>query len=286
MDKIASIRGSVVQHGRLNSRVYVMRMNVNDACGLIPELERLAKKKGYGKICAKIPVTAWKEFESAGYITEAVVPGLFKNRTDGYFVAKYLSPVRRKSYRDRCLNWQRYPTADGGRHPGCSMRVEACTPLDAGEMGAVYRQVFESYPFPIQEPAYLRRMMKEDVLYFCVRVEGHLASLAAAEIDPKNRNCEMTDFATLPEFRRQGFARALLGHMEATVRRLGIHAAYTIARAASLGMNAVFKNSGYRYAGILKNNSHICGSIQSMTVWYKHLPVSPAPKERLSGPFP
>jgi hypothetical protein len=36
-------------------------------------------------------------------------------------------------------------------------------------------------------------------------------------------------------------------------------------------MNSVFGNCGYRYAGLLKNNSQICGSIQSMTVWYQRL---------------
>jgi lysine 2,3-aminomutase len=36
-------------------------------------------------------------------------------------------------------------------------------------------------------------------------------------------------------------------------------------------MNAVFRNRGYRYAGLLKSNSQISGGLQSMTVWYKHL---------------
>jgi hypothetical protein len=59
--------------------------------------------------------------------------------------------------------------------------------------------------------------------------------------------------------------------MDKKTRKLGIKTAYTIARAASHGMNSVFKNGGYTYSGLLKNNSQICGSIQSMTVWYKHL---------------
>jgi hypothetical protein len=67
------------------------------------------------------------------------------------------------------------------------------------------------------------------------------------------------------------FAGTLLSHMDKKACELGIKTAYTIARAASPGMNAVFQNSGYNYAGLLKNNSQICGSIQSMTVWYKHL---------------
>jgi ribosomal protein S18 acetylase RimI-like enzyme len=82
---------------------------------------------------------------------------------------------------------------------------------------------------------------------------------------------EMTDFATLPQWRGRGFAGRLLKHLHSRIRSLGIRTAYTIARAASHGMNSVFRKSGYHYAGVLKNNSQICGGIQSMTVWYKHL---------------
>ena len=81
----------------------------------------------------------------------------------------------------------------------------------------------------------------------------------------------MTDFATNPQSRGMGLAGILLRHMGDKTRKLGIKTAYTIARAESHGMNSVFKNSGYNYAGLLKNNTQICGSIQSMTVWYKHL---------------
>jgi len=95
--------------------------------------------------------------------------------------------------------------------------------------------------------------------------------LIATLDDMANQNAEMTDFATPSKLRGMGFAGMLLKHMDQQTRKLGIKTAYTIARAASHGMNSVFKNSGYNYAGLLKNNSQICGSIQSMTVWYKHL---------------
>ena len=138
-------------------------------------------------------------------------------------------------------------------------------------MSVIYRKVFKSYPFPIQKPTYLKRMMQEGVLYFCIRIEGRIAAIAAAEIDMVNQTAEMTDFATSPKFRGMGFAGMLLRHMDQQTGKLGIKTAYTIARAASHGMNSVFNNSGYNYAGLLENNSQICGRIQSMTVWYKHL---------------
>ena len=191
MDIIENIKGSVIQHGPHNKRIYLMRLNTDDPHGLIATLDDMALKNGYGKIFAKIPAPSWK--------------------------------------------------------------------------------AFKSYPFPIQKPTYLKRMIQEGVLYFCICIESRIAAIAAAEIDLDSKNAEMTDFATLPKWRGMGFAGMLLSHMDKKTRKLGIQTAYTIAKAASLGMNSVFKNSGYNYAGLLKNNSQICGSIQSMTVWYKHL---------------
>ena len=235
-----------------------MQLNTDSLDGLIATLDDTALKNGYGKIFAKIPAFSWEAFKSAGYIKEAVVPGLFAGKTDGFFIAKYFCARRQKATnlekQMRLVRQTGDESANNGHGSGSAIRdVVLCQPSDAAEMSAIYRRVFTSYPFPIQKPAYLKRMMREDVLYYCIRIE----------------NVEMTDFATLPEWRGMGFAGMLLSHMEGKARGLGIKTAYTIARAASNGMNFVFQNSGYHYSGLLKNNSQICGSIQSMTVWYK-----------------
>lgn len=79
----------------------------------------------------------------------------------------------------------------------------------------------------------------------------------------------MTDFATLPDWRGHGLAAPLLFHMENEIGKKGIKTAYTIARSASAGMNITFAKLGYCYAGRLKNNTNISGSIESMNIWYK-----------------
>jgi putative beta-lysine N-acetyltransferase len=98
---------------------------------------------------------------------------------------------------------------------------------------------------------------------------GSIAAVAAVEIDEGANNAEMTEFATLPQWRGMGLAGRLLRHMERKARGRGIKTTYTIARAASPGMNAVCKKNGYHCAGLLKNNTQIGGRIASMTVWYK-----------------
>jgi len=276
VDIFENIKGSVIHHGPHNNRIYLMRLNTDDTHGLIAALDDMALKNDYGKIFAKIPAPAWNAFKSADYIKEAVVPGFFTGNTDGFFIAKYFSAGRKRAHNvDKLL---RFVKQDGERsannihRTGKATRdVVSCKPSDAAEMSVIYQQVFKSYPFPIQKPIYLKRIMKEGILYFCIRIEGRIVAIAAAEIDLVSKNAEMTDFATLPKWRGMGFAGMLLSHMDKKTRKLGIKTAYTIARATSNGMNSVFKNSGYNYAGLLKYNSQICGSIQSMTVWYKHI---------------
>jgi putative beta-lysine N-acetyltransferase len=276
VDIIESIKGSVIQHGPHNNRIYLMRLNTGDTQVLIEILDNMARENGYGKIFAIIPATEWNTFKTARYIKEAAIPGFFKGKTDGLFIGKYFSTEREKNLQiEKQAKSELTPgeeQASGKVREDKTMgAVELCQQENIEEMSAIYQQVFKTYPFPILEQKYLKRMMKEGVLYYCIRSEGRMIALAATEIDFKNRNVEMTDFATLPKWRGMGFAGRLLRHMDQKVCRLGLITAYSIARAASYGMNAVFRCNGYHYAGLLKNNSQICGRIESMTVWYKQL---------------
>jgi putative beta-lysine N-acetyltransferase len=276
VDTIETLHGSLIQHGPHNNRIYVMHLNTTDVPGLLASLDALARQKGYGKIFAKIPAPVRPLFSAAGYVEEAMVPNLFNGRTNGFFMAKYvlaerqmISPADERLQdafareKDLVNPVSRTETAD--------INVVACRPSDAGEMSVFYRQTFRSYPFPIHQADYLNRMIAEGVRYFCIRLAGGIAAMAAAEIDAGAENVEMTDFATQPEWRSKGLAGRLLRHMETTVAEKGIKTAYTITRAGSEGMNRVFLCRGYQYAGWLTNNTQIGGKIESMIVWYKPL---------------
>ncbi len=90
-------------------------------------------------------------------------------------------------------------------------------------------------------------------------------------MDPSSRSAEMTDFATLPDYRGFSLASHLLSEMEQNIVDEGIETGFTIARAASIGMNVTFAKGGYEYSGRLRNNTNISGDIESMNVWYKKL---------------
>ncbi len=270
-DKIETIAGSVVQHGDHNQRIYVMHLNTRQTDHLIPILDRFAKEKGYGKIVAKIPATQWDSFKAAGYLQEAVIPGFFNGVTGGLFISKFFSAHRQKTEES---TWAPPLKAVATQSPKTSMEtasMKICGPGEAVALADLYRQVFSSYAFPIDQPGYLEQMMRENTHHVAVYHQGTLAAAAALEIDVQSANCEMTDFATRPQFRGKGLAGKLLRQLERKAGELRIKTAYTIARADSAAMNTVFYKTGYQYAGRLVNNTQIGGRIRNMNVWYKRL---------------
>jgi putative beta-lysine N-acetyltransferase len=275
-DTVADMAGSVVHHGSANDRVYLMKLATGNPAETVQDLESLALARGYSKIIAKVPDTVRDCFETAGYRTEAEIPRYFTGKEKVRFMAKYLSPERRRQRQaDRIAQVletarkkasEEAPAAIADRF---SFRVP--TPNDAEAMAELYRQVFATYPFPIHDPAYLRRTMAENVAYFGIWDGGRLVALSSAEMCTASRSAEMTDFATLPEYRGSGLASFLLQKMEEEMPERGVRTAYTIARAVSFGMNITFARQGYRFGGTLTNNTNISGDLESMNVWYKPL---------------
>jgi beta-lysine N6-acetyltransferase len=274
-DEIAELEGAIIQHGPLSQRVYLMNIGTAEPRALIPRLDKLARESGYSKIFAKVPESLAEEFVRAGFAREAAVPGFFRGTEAAWFLGRYIVPVRR---REECLPEIEAvlrlarEKADKQEAEGREgFPVRRCRPQDAEAMSALYRQVFPTYPFPIDDPAYLRQTMNGGTLCFGVEHQGRLVALSSAEVDAGHHNAEMTDFATRPRWRGRGLAALLLARMEAAARRRGVRTAYTIARALSPGMNITFAKLGYQYGGRLINNTNIAGQIESMNVWHKPL---------------
>lgn len=276
VDKIETFGKSLIQHGTHNDRVYLMKLADADMPTIVGRLRRFAERHGYGKIFAKIPERHSLPFLQAGFVQEGSIPGFFKGQQAAAFLGCFLdddrqqekhvellSEILEKSRQKAC---QPAPTP----LPGC-LTCRIAEPADTAEMAALYRRVFASYPFPIEDPVYLRQTMQENLVYFGVWDGRRLIALSSAEIDPEAGNAEMTDFATLPECRGRGIAQHLLQEMEMEMARRHIPTIYTIARACSAGMNITFAKNGYRYSGTLINNTNISGHLESMNLWYKPL---------------
>lgn len=277
VDKIETIGQSVVQHGKANDRVYLMKLAMEECPAIIEQVENLAIRNDYGKIFAKVPGVAQAAFEKAGYTVEASIPGFYQGADTGLFLARYLKEERR-------VDPDAEQVAQVLKAAQCKAKASAEPALDTqyqsriagaddcAEMAEVYAEVFASYPFPIHDPEYLCQTMEENVVYAGIWEDDRLLALASAEMDRSGQNAEMTDFATLPECRGRGMAHQLLQRLEQEMPKQGIETCYTIARATSFGMNITFSQCGYTFGGTLVQNTQISGGLESMNVWFKPAP--------------
>lgn len=276
-DIIDTIGSSVIQHGKTSNRVYLMKLSKKDFPHIMSEINKLAAENGYTKIFAKVPAFAKESFRADGYKEEAYIPGFYRGKEDAFFMARYFDP-RRACFSDAASVEKVIQTAKNA----APVQAEVLTPegvfnyrplneKDIPDMAAVYKKVFETYPFPIHNPDYLAATMKDNVVYFGVWDQNSLIAVSSCEMDIQSKNVEMTDFATHPDYRGRGLASFLLMKMEDEMRRIGVLTAYTIARATSYGMNITFGKHKYIYSGTLINNTNISGGIESMNIWYKTL---------------
>lgn len=275
-DTVEQVGPAVVQHGPFSDRVYVMKLPAPSAVDVMARVDALAQAHGYGKVIAKCPASAVPALLERDYRIEAEVPRFFGPDEDGVFVGRFLDPSRAREPRlavmTDVLEAARAKRREERPDPSApDLEIREATPADVEQLAVCYDAVFESYPFPIDDPEHLKRAMDEGTRFFAAWDGERVVAASSMEDGGAPGALEMTDFATLPSHRGQGLALLLLGQMERAATRAGARTAYTIARALSYGMNITFGRQGYTYAGTLINNTQIADSIESMNVWYRHL---------------
>ena len=276
-DKIIKYHSSLIQHGKVNDRVYLMKLGNSPIPEVIEKIEQLAVNNLYSKIFVKVPEAAKEFFQKSGYDIEAEIPGFYNGAETAFFMGKFFDSKRKKDIFENkikeILNLsiskaEENPLPSSGQTPFLLKKILP----DESEMAAeLFKKIFETYPFPVHEAAYIKEMMKEQVEYFGAWDGKRLAALSSGEMDTPDKNVEMTDFATLPQYRGRNTASLLLAMMEKIMKEKTFKTAYTIARSLSCGMNITFARAGYKFGGTLTNNTNICGKIESMNVWYKPL---------------
>lgn len=277
-DKIEKIgQGTIIHHGDLNKRVYLMKLDKRDIPGIIGEVNRIARSNRYTKIICKVPQSAVPQFIADGFLTEAQIPLFYEGRETAFFMSKFLSSDRLLELETEQLQFfggmleKQNGRKNGEADPDNKYNVKRLTPADSEDIVAIYRDVFESYPFPIFDPNYIKETMESHVEYFGVEHKGKLLALASAEMDKKGLNAEMTDFATPRKNRGKKLALLLLDEMEKQMKKQGLKTLYTMARLNSVGMNKTFLRKGYVYSGTALKNTNIAGKIESLNIYYKHI---------------
>jgi putative beta-lysine N-acetyltransferase len=275
-DQTEKVGNSIINHGKYNNRIYLMKLDKKDFPNIISIMDDLAKSQGYTKIFAKIASSMKDEFINSGYTVEATIPGFYKEAEPVIFLGKYFTKERASEKDSNKI--KEILNICGGRDISNKQieinekyQFEICKKSDIKEICKEYKKVFETNPIPNIDEEYIEKTMNENLIYFSIKDEEKIVSLASTEMDYISKSVEMTDFATLPEYRGNGFSVFLLSKMQEEMRQKNFHVAYTIARAVSYGMNITFSKLNYQFAGTLINNTNISGDLESMNIWYKIL---------------
>ncbi len=268
------LEGTVLQHGKHNDRVYLLKTTNKDIPEIFPILEDLVYSKKYSKVVCKVPKSVAPTFFANGFIMEAYIPGFYNTKEDMFFVSKFLNSDRllhiENNYLEtfsEILKKEKKQTYQNN----ITFSFRELTTLDVKEITQLFTIVFKTYPFPVHEEEYVLKTMQENVRYFGAFQGEKLAAIASSEMDTKAGNAEMTDFATHPDFKGNHLAIQLLNKMEKAMKAYQIKTLYTIARLKSVPMNLTFIRNSYKYSGTLIKNTNISGDIESMNIYYKHL---------------
>ena len=198
-----------------------------------------------------------------------IVSTLNYTQKDTGYVASLIDITDKKRVEEVIEVAQSKNTLDSPPKLRAEFSYEILDKSSASEIADIYKKVFDTYPFPIHNPEYIKKTMDENFIYFGIQEQDKLVGISSSEMDEEEKNVEMTDFAVLPEYRGNSFAVFLLQKMEEKMKAKGINTFFTIARAVSFGMNATFAKMGYHYSGTLVKNTNISGNIESMNIWYK-----------------
>ena len=259
----------VCHHDDFNERIRIDDY-MGNLDGIASHIQSLFTSK-YSKCILKVKEGDVSAFLSIGFIYEGKIRNYFSGM-DAHLMTKY-----RENWRRNSTSWT------DEDHILEGVLKKSPTPLkqkpmmrqgresDAEALALLYKQVFSVYPTPMDDPAYIRKAMKDDTIFFVIEEHGKMISAASAEVNRKHKNAEMTDCATLAEHRKGGAMRYLIMELEKRLVEENIYYAYSIARSLSFGMNAVFHQLGYEYGGRLVNNVKIYQDWENMNLWSKVL---------------
>ncbi len=256
-----------------NQRIKVLNYIINDYDLFSQYLDFILIKYRLGKIIMVAGESDWQPLFSRGFCLEALHPTFFSGKP-GYHLSKFSSAERRNSLHwdaaENILKQVRQLSAQYKPLP-MDYQIRTADIGDIPQLVSLYSSVFHSYPTPMDDPQYIEKAIHTNMHFKIVLAQGKIASAASLDLDMDTNSAELTDCATLPDYRGQSLMSHLVSHLEVAARSIGLTTVYTIARATSFGINAIFFRHGYSYYGRFINNCDICGRFEDMNLWSKKL---------------
>lgn len=275
---------NVIDNDVCKANVYLdfhnSRVKLLDYCGqiesIILKLKKMAVSNDLGKIICTVYVKDSNAFLSQGFKAEGQIDGYFKGETAccvSYFnhhersISNFISKedeiiMQSVQFKDKFIPAN-----------GSDIIPRTAGHEDAKKIAGVFGKVFDTYPTPVEDPDYIKKMIDSDVLFKVIEVNGRIVSVASADMNKGFLNAEITDCATLKDFRGKGFLSELIYSLELDLRSMGFITAFSLSRARSHGINFALSKHGYEYAGRQINNCNIMGRFEDMNLWVKRLDI-------------
>ncbi|WP_243290777.1 putative beta-lysine N-acetyltransferase [Bacillus sp. FJAT-47783] len=258
---------------------YNERCRIDDYRGnaewMIRDILSYIQNGSFNKVIMKARKRDIPSFLAHLFVVEAVVDQYFQG-DDMFFMCRYLSNNRKNS--DSILDEDEMiesiyarPKSKALANHDKAITIRKGNEHDAYALSQLYQQTFTVYPTPLHDAHYIVKTMEEGTVYFLAESGNALMSAASAEVNNTYYNAEITDCATLPQYRKLKLMNSIIQNLEEELKKSGIYCSYSIARAQSYGMNAVLHQLDYQYRGRLINNCYISKSIENMNVWCKDL---------------
>lgn len=269
----ASIKGIWLYVDYINNRLKIIDQH-NLSEEIITEIIDFAKSKKLSKILLFCEKEYMMAYEKLGFIVEGYIKGFYKG-TDAICLSCFVNCERKVSKHEAIeeviLVESLMETNNYNPKLGFSYNIRNANEQDIPQMIDLFKEVFATYPSPVNNPEYLREAMKERMLFKVALDDEKIIGIASADMDLDNLNAEITDCATYPQYRGRGILPSLIISLEKDLVDRDFITLYSLSRATNKGINKTLSKLGYEYNGRLINNCHICGDFEDMNIWTKLL---------------
>jgi putative beta-lysine N-acetyltransferase len=257
-----------------NQRIRVLTYDPQKIGELHQALLAEAAKQDLNKLIIYAKKADIPHFLALGYRQEGKIDGFFRGE-NAQMLSRFLTKERAASTalelaEENLRISLAKASAETKRLPD-GYQLREAGEADAEEMAALYKQVFPTYPTPMDDAVYIRKTMREGTCYMVATSGNRIACAASAEISMAFGSAEITDCATHPEHTGKGLLQPLLTALEEKMTERGIYYLYSLTRAQSAAMNITVARQGYKYRGRLVNNCRIFSGYEDMNIWVKPL---------------
>lgn len=260
-----------------NRRVKIINFN-NISLQTLKRIIHFTSKQYLSKIICYCDTETIETFIKAGFEPEGKIEGYFKG-TDAFCMSYFINSNRKicsnysikESLVKECLNV--HNTYINHRNK-LKCLIRTATKNDINEMVKLFSTVFLTYPFPIYDEEYIKQSMNEKILYKVAVYDGKIISVASADMDSENLSAEITDCATLLDYRGNGVLSNIIYSLESDLKAKGFKTLYGLSRAINPSINFIFSKHNFNFSGRLVNNCNICGTFEDMNIWVKNIRTS------------